>query len=551
MPRPSVRLNRGSIIHVRHDEESEKLRGDTGFSRLLFRLSLDGPISRRPGGTPAHALDVLLGEDFRNLRGRWSAVAYSYAFAVSAEKAGRCDTDGVPDDTRNRFYYAWVPFDTPLAEFVADLGSVEGIDAQSLTVEPPVTTWEARESLEPELAAENFDAFAQPWLGEAGINVLKAWQYPGARGQEVQVADIEQGWTFDHIDLYDTANPDRIRRVYGMNQAYMGHGTAVLGILAARENGKGCTGAVPEARIRCYAIIEDSGWDVPLQWAIDAAVFGVDPLRALKGEPPPGGSDPSQPVEALRAGDILLIEDQGSLPDLGVSQVPAEVREPVFVAIKEATNREIIVVEPAGNGGFDLDDLAGRPDVQGLGYGTRDSGAILVGASTAGENPERLGSSCYGNRINCHAWGEGVFTTGDGWEGNDRFCYTLFGGTSAAAAQVAAAAAAIQGAHRSVKNRALTPMDMRNLLVQTGRPSADPSGDRVGVLPDTEAAIRQFAGEPPGSAPAYPNPADNDLSDVQLCGSFGAVGDSVPAGLPLAPVFFALGLLTGVVLMLI
>ena len=228
-----------------------------------------------------------------------------------------------------------------------------------------------------------------------------------------------------------------------------------------------------------------------------------------------------------------------------------EVQEPVFIAIRDATNRGIIVVEPAGNGGLDLDDLAGRPDVHGLGYGTRDSGAILVGASTAGEVRTRIASSGYGTRVNCHAWGEGVFTTGDGWEGNDRFCYTLFGGTSAAAAQAAAAAAAIQGAHKAALGQPLSPMDMRNLVVETGRPSAEPSGDRIGVLPDAEAAIRKFAGDPPTSGPTYPDPAANDLDDVRLCGEFSEAGEEPPAGPPLAPVFFVLGLLTGIVLMLI
>jgi subtilisin family serine protease len=501
---------------------------------------------------PAQVLERLLGDPFKALSGRWSTVAFSFAFAASAERA--CEPADQPpaDDTRNRFFYAWVPFSTPLAEFAADLAAVDGVDAQSLSSDPPVTTWELRQSLDPEFAADAINAFAQPWLSDDGINVVRAWQYPGARGQGVRVADIEQGWTFDHIDLYDTARPDRIRRVYGLNQAYMGHGTAVLGILAARDDGTGCTGAVPEAEFACYSIIEDSGWDLPLQWAIDAAVFGVHPLTALKGEAAGalGGPLPAG-VQPLRKGDILLIEDQGSLPDLGITQVPVEVQGPVFLAIRDATNRGIIVVEPAGNGGMDLDDLAGRPDVQGLGYGTRDSGAILVGASTAGEARKRVAASGYGTRVNCHAWGEGVFTTGDGWEGNDRFCYTLFGGTSAAAAQVAAAAAAVQGAHKHAVNQPLSPMEMRNLLVETGRPSAEPSGDRIGVLPDAAAAIRKFAGEPPGNAPAYPDPAANDLDGVRLCGEFGMAGDEPPAGPALAPAFFLLGLLTGVVLMLI
>ncbi len=303
MPRPSVRLNRGVIRHVGPDEETERLRGDTGYSRLRFRLSLDGPISRKPGLPPAQVLEDLLGTPFRKLSTDWPKVAFSFVFAASAERVGPCER-GVPaDDTRNRWFYALVPFSLSLDAFAGELAAVNGVDADSLATDPPMTPWDAELSLDPDEAAEDLDAFAQPWLSGDGINVVKAWAYPGARGQSIRVADIEQGWTFDHIDLYDTARPDRIRRVYGLNQAYMGHGTAVLGILAARDDGRGCTGAVPDAEFRCYAIIEDSGWDLPLQWAIDAAAFGVHPLTALRGEAPGSLGGPlSDGVEALRAG---------------------------------------------------------------------------------------------------------------------------------------------------------------------------------------------------------------------------------------------------------
>ena len=84
-------------------------------------------------------LERLLGDPFKALSGRWSTVAFSFAFAASAERA--CEPADQPpaDDTRNRFFYAWVPFSTPLAEFAADLAAVDGVDAQSLSSDPPVT----------------------------------------------------------------------------------------------------------------------------------------------------------------------------------------------------------------------------------------------------------------------------------------------------------------------------------------------------------------------------------------------------------------------------
>ncbi len=549
MSRPTVRVENGAVSPAPRGATSHRGRGDTGYTRLLFRVDVPGPVRRKPGA-PVEALEDLLGKAFRDLRCRWPGVAFGFAFAVSAEKVNAASPRSTFDDTRNRYFYAWVPFDTSLAGFVPDLAVLAGVDSASVSADPPVTVWEPLADLDPDDAAAEFDAFSQAWAGPAGINAVKAWAYAGARGEDMTIADLEQGWTLDHIDLYDTGNPDRIRRVFGLNQAYMGHGTAVLGILAAREDGKGCTGAVPAARIRCYSLIEDSGWDLPLQWAIDAAVWGVDPLIALRGEAPGTGDGPTAAgIHPLEKGDILLIEDQGSLPALDVTGVPAEVQLPVFIAIQDATSREITVIEPAGNGSVDLDDLAGQPGVAGLGSGAEDSGAIVVGASTAGGFRERLDSSCFGGRVDCHAWGEGVFTTGDGWEGNDRFCYTLFGGTSAAAAQVAAAAAAVQGAHRLFNGATLNPADLRQALKDAGQRSLNPANDRIGVMPDTYGTIRAFAGEPPGTTPAYPDPADNDLSDVVLCG---VAYDEFDAPAPaLAPVFFVLGLLAGIVLMLI
>lgn len=547
--RPTVRVENGAVLSAPRDDTADQTRGDTGYTRLLFPVDVPGPLRRKPE-PPADTLQDLLGEAFKGLRGRWPRVAYSYAFAASAERVHPGGPPADFDDTRNRYFYAWVPFDVSLADFVPALAALSGVRSAELSADPPVTIWEPQAAPDPDAAAEAFDAFSQPWAGPEGINAVEAWAYAGARGDGITIADLEQGWTLDHIDLYDTGNPDRIRRVYGLNQAYMGHGTAVLGILAARDDGKGCTGAVPAARIRCYSLIEDSGWDLPLQWAIDAVAWGVNPLIALQGEAPgTGGGPQAEGIHPLAAGDILLIEDQGSLPALDVTGAPAEVQFPVFVAIRDATNRGITVIEPAGNGGVDLDWLVSQPGVAGLGNGVRDSGAILVGASTAGDPRERTESSCFGARINCHAWGEAVFTTGDGWEGNDRFCYTLFGGTSAASAQVAAVAAAVQGAHSKSAGAPLAPADLRQALVASGRPSGNPATDLIGVMPDAYASIRAFAGEPPGNPPAYPDPADNDLSDVVLCGvEYDEFDDPAPA---LAPVFFVLGLLTGVVLMLI
>jgi serine protease len=145
------------------------------------------------------------------------------------------------------------------------------------------------------------------------------------------------------------------------------------------------------------------------------------------------------------------------------------------------------VVEAAGNGGVDLDD----PAYHGLfERAVRDSGAILVGASTATSRAPMCWTN-YGSRVDVHGWGEKVVTLGYGdlFAASDNRDYTAtFSGTSSAAPMVAGAVASLQGASLAAGKGPVGPRVMRELLRSTGTPQAD-SAKHIGSLPNLRTAI--------------------------------------------------------------
>ncbi len=147
------------------------------------------------------------------------------------------------------------------------------------------------------------------------------------------------------------------------------------------------------------------------------------------------------------------------------NQNPAEWLKVNFELIKLATQcLNIIVIEPAGNGGFKLPEYSfltptqtsrsklWKPD-------STDSGAIMVGGANKNYNqysntysPSLSENSNYGNRIDCYGIGEYVCTN-----------YGSHNGTSAASAIIAGMVVDIQSIAFG-KGRYLTPHEMRELF---------------------------------------------------------------------------------------
>lgn len=304
----------------------------------------------------------------------------------------------------------------------------------------------------------------QAYLDAAPGGIDARWTWDLADGTGIGFVDMERGWTLNHEDLAGAG----ITLISGLNQDYPGHGTAVLGEIAAVDNQIGGIGIAPQCSARVV-----SQWRTATSYGTAAAILSA--------------------VDVMAPGDILLLEAQTSQGAL--NNLPVEVEAAVFDAIAHATGEGIVVVEAAGNGSNDLDiftDSAGKHVLNRSNGDFKDSGAILVGAASSTLPHARLNFSNFGSRIDCFGWGENINTTGDGWLGNGTTAYTAsFGGTSGASPIVAGAAILLQSWRRKVKNQIYSPGSIRRLLSNPGTntPSANPALDRIGVMPNLRAII--------------------------------------------------------------
>lgn len=261
----------------------------------------------------------------------------------------------------------------------------------------------------------------QGYLGEAPIGVGARHAWGISAGQDVRLIDIEEGWSLGHQDFEGLP----IKEIPGGIMKGGGHGTKVLGIIAAKRDGVGVTGIAHGLKLIGLSPVKRKFSDC--HSVADAIVSG--------------GS-------VISAGDVILVEVDRS----ECMQFPIERRPEVFAVIQLLTLLDICVVEPAANGGIPLEDNGG-------------SGAIIVGAVSSikekSDTYEVMGQSNYGPRVDCFAWGSNVCTTSKfgGW--------SFFSNTSSAAAIVAGVVAVIQGILR-VRGKTKSPGEIRALLREHG-----------------------------------------------------------------------------------
>jgi subtilisin family serine protease len=323
----------------------------------------------------------------------------------------------------------------------------------------------------------------QVYLAEApaGINAPAAW-WRGVRGQGVRFADIEGGWNQKHEDIPG----DRMEHVAGQKLTERGweaHGTAVVGVVAAKENGIGMVGIAP---------------DVERIYTASLARIGVAPAI-------------ERAQAKLRPGDVLLIELHGVGPR--GRWVPMEYWDDIYEVIELATSRGVIVVEAGGNGAEDLDHPAYKGKFD---RSVRDSGAIMVGAGGPARGTyvdrSRLDFSNYGKRVDLQGWGWMVATLDYGDLQNcgatDRKYTNNFGGTSSASPVVAGAAILLQSVYKKETGKVLDPKRVRQILTDTGTPQTDgphgPKTQHIGPRPDLRRAldlVDQIAGATPPMDP--------------------------------------------------
>jgi subtilisin family serine protease len=327
----------------------------------------------------------------------------------------------------------------------------------------------------------------QGYLGDAPLGIGASWAWKSLTNtpppaDQIMLCDLEQGWDHLHQDLKEIKELSK-DVIYGVNRAVDEgtpghHGTAVLGQLAATGHVMGAATGLGEFVLAShYRSKKESHPFAGTNGHVAAAI--TQTLAALPSSGP------------LGKGSILLLEVQRG-------RLPAEVDEADFDAIRLASGSGVVVVEAAGNGGFDLDAYSDPETGRSLrrrGAGFRDSGAILVGASRASLPHDRAPFSNYGSRLDCFAWGETVTTCGYGdlaGTGAADFYTNSFSGTSSASPIIAGAAALVQALHKDKAGFWLDPSAMRALLSDpaTGTRQGPNVPGFIGIMPDLRAVVR-------------------------------------------------------------
>lgn len=312
-----------------------------------------------------------------------------------------------------------------------------------------------------------------------GVDAIHAWQVAGGTGLGAQLADIEVGWNLDHEELRTARIHHPASGAPRDTQPHGGHGTAAIGIMVAADNGVGMVGIVPDADLTL----------VP-----DQAVFAAHTVAELAVLA--GASSAARVVAAATAvgnGGVVLIEeatnflfrpplpngDPDERPDVLIEFLPG-----VQAAMLIATQRGVTVIEPAGNGGVNLDGPRAlaftRPGSRTFSF------AVVVGeAERTGSTWAATTTSCHGSRVDCFASGRQVRAPSNVASN----AYEAFTGTSAAGAIIAGVAGAIQGMSLAATGSPLAPADVRRLLSdpRLGTPAV---GGGIGTMPDLRKIAR-------------------------------------------------------------
>lgn len=321
-----------------------------------------------------------------------------------------------------------------------------------------------------------------------GVDVDYVWNTFGIFGDpRIRVTDCEYDYNPDHEDLSGQAQfqANVVSRYTGFGH---GHGTSVMGIMAAASNEYGISGSAPECSFFFYPEFSQLTTGQQSRTACVTAA-----------------------IADSNEGDIVVLEMQTGGPAAGDSDyVPAEYTLGVWNVVKAGTAAGVLTVAAAGNGSQNLDDASLFSAYTARG----DSGAIIVGAGNSAR--VRQSFSTYGSRVNVQGWGTGVFTTGSTTSGtyvygsDARQSYiATFNGTSSATPVVTSAAMLLQAVAYQMFDQPLRPSQIRELLTNTGRSQtgSDATTARIGPLPNLRAAVEaMLAGDSDGDG--YPNLAE-------------------------------------------
>ena len=362
------------------------------------------------------------------------------------------------------FIYVDLPIEGDYNEFLTKLRKIKEIDYAYLGAIPAP----------PIIPINPFQGAGFP--GWMAVNANHAWGL-GISGKGVNVCDAEYGFRVNHPDL---PNIQVVRNML-TPPSDTDHGTSVLGILFAIHNGIGCDGICP-----------NSGKYFSSEDFTDPSHIGnltnrTDAIQTA--------------VKFLSPGDVLLLEMQ-SYGTISNKMVPVENEPACFNLMQIYTTTGTVIIEPAGN---DLDKNPTGSKIERPWSSPRnrfkDSGAIMVGAcvypgDVASPPNSKLDTSNYGSRVDCHAWGENIFTTSSRGNG-----YTQgFGMTSGASAIIAGAAACLQEAWKKKNNTPLSSTEMRKIFRdpnngthQTSTIKYPDLNYRIGPLPNLKTIFTNYS----------------------------------------------------------
>ncbi len=360
--------------------------------------------------------------------------------------------------------------------------------------------------------------FHQKYLNPSpeGIDAEFAWETGvRGRGDGITICDLEYNYNA-HADL------PAVPIINGTPWLDDGnHGTAVLGVMGARNNDWGITGIASRAQYlfaTTWPAVSVFGYKIPGTLNVAAAITAC--------------------ADALDEGDIIIIEAQTSGPNGACTDpndqtgcLPVEWIQSNYDAIKSAVAQGIVVIEAAGNGNQDLDlniyDVGHRPFSP-----ANDSGAIIVGSSFSDFtdfNLQRNTSSNYGATVDMFAWGMHIAATGYGSaygiEG-PQYWYGAFGGTSGASPIVAASAAIVQSTYENVNGSYASPATVKSILQNTGTAQVNENGENIGWMPDLKAAINQINGAASLPAPIITPNGGQQMMPLEIDIDY---GDTPPA----------------------
>ncbi|MBN2724115.1 MAG: DUF4215 domain-containing protein [Deltaproteobacteria bacterium] len=341
-----------------------------------------------------------------------------------------------------------------------------------------------------------------------GTGIESVRDIPGSRGEGITIVDIEYNWNKDHEDLENCINaliPDA-GTLYA-EQAFVDHGTSVLGIIFGSHNGYGITGAATNG---LCGFSPDYTYE-----------YGYNVARGI-----------TNALENFPTGSIFLLEAQEYGPNYDDSTyaglVPVEWIPATYDAIRTAVSNGYIIVEAGANGWENLDDPVYN---NAFDKEISDSGAIMVGAGLPGTNPQarsREWYSNYGSRMDVQAWGSQVYSTGYGdlfTGGGDvnQYYTSEFGGTSSASPIVTGTIAVLLGILRAsgsgadcsstectngetcddiyfdpprcISATSFDALTIRDLLISTGIPQTGDTSENIGPFPDIETALTSLNSE--------------------------------------------------------